>query len=72
MEAMAKENVFVGRVWPIYPTWVRVTVGTPQEMARFREAFAKTMDQSLSPAAELDSPSLSRKHPGEFYHRFLT
>jgi histidinol-phosphate/aromatic aminotransferase/cobyric acid decarboxylase-like protein len=42
-DAMAKENVFVGRVWPIMPTWVRVTVGTQEEMARFQTAFQKVM-----------------------------
>jgi histidinol-phosphate aminotransferase len=39
--AMAAENVFVGRVWPIWPTWVRVTVGTKEEMAKFKNACVK-------------------------------
>jgi histidinol-phosphate aminotransferase len=39
--AMAAENVYVGRVWPIWPTWVRVTVGTKEEMAKFKEACVK-------------------------------
>jgi histidinol-phosphate aminotransferase len=38
---MAKENVYVGRVWPIWPEWVRVTVGTKDEMAKFKAAFAR-------------------------------
>ncbi|MBV9501537.1 MAG: pyridoxal phosphate-dependent aminotransferase [Acidobacteriaceae bacterium] len=38
---MAKQNVFIGRTWPIWPTWVRVTVGTRDEMAKFKDAFAK-------------------------------
>lgn len=42
-DAMAKENVFVGRIWPIMPNWVRVTVGTQDEMARFQTAFQKVM-----------------------------
>ena len=42
-EAMAKENVFVGRVWPVMPTWVRITVGTQDEMAKFQAAFQKVM-----------------------------
>jgi len=41
--AMAKHNVFIGRVWPVYPTWVRITVGTPDEMEKFRGAFQKVM-----------------------------
>jgi histidinol-phosphate aminotransferase len=40
-QAMAREGVYVGRVWPIWPTWVRVTVGTREDMARFQEACAK-------------------------------
>jgi len=42
-DAMAKENVLVGRIWPIMPTWVRITVGTQDEMARFQSAFQKVM-----------------------------
>jgi histidinol-phosphate aminotransferase len=42
-EAMAKENVMVGRIWPIMPTYVRVTVGTQPEMERFQAAYQKVM-----------------------------
>jgi histidinol-phosphate aminotransferase len=42
-DAMAKESVFVGRIWPIMPNWVRVTVGTQEEMAKFQTAFQKVM-----------------------------
>ncbi len=42
-EAMAKENVLVGRTWPSMPTWVRVTVGTQPEMEKFQAAFLKVM-----------------------------
>lgn len=42
-DAMAKENVFIGRVWPSMPTWVRVTVGTQDEMERFQTAWQKVM-----------------------------
>jgi len=40
-KAMAAENVYVGRVWPAWPDWVRVSVGSKEEMAKFRTAFAK-------------------------------
>jgi histidinol-phosphate/aromatic aminotransferase/cobyric acid decarboxylase-like protein len=36
-------HVFVGRVWPVMPTYIRVTIGTADEMDRFKTAFAKTM-----------------------------
>jgi histidinol-phosphate aminotransferase len=42
-EAMAKENVLIGRVWPVMPTYVRVTVGTQEEMQQFQAAFQKVM-----------------------------
>jgi len=42
-DAMGKENVFVGRVWPIMPNWIRVTVGTQDEMTKFQTAFQKVM-----------------------------
>jgi histidinol-phosphate aminotransferase len=41
--AMAKENVLIGRVWPILPTYSRVTVGTQEEMDRFQSALQKVM-----------------------------
>jgi len=42
-EAMAKENVLVGRVWPVMPNCVRITVGTQDEMEKFQAAFQKVM-----------------------------
>jgi histidinol-phosphate aminotransferase len=42
-EAMAKENILIGRVWPVMPTYVRITVGTQPEMERFQAAFQKVM-----------------------------
>jgi histidinol-phosphate aminotransferase len=42
-DAMAKENVIIGRVWPIMPTYVRITVGTQDEMERFQAAWQKVM-----------------------------
>jgi histidinol-phosphate aminotransferase len=42
-DAMAKENVLIGRVWPCMPTYVRITVGTQAEMERFQAAYQKVM-----------------------------
>lgn len=42
-DAMAKQNVFIGRTWPIMPNWVRITVGTQDEMTKFQAAFLKVM-----------------------------
>jgi histidinol-phosphate/aromatic aminotransferase/cobyric acid decarboxylase-like protein len=41
--AMAKEKIYIGRVWPAWPTYVRVTVGLPDEMKKFQTAFQKVM-----------------------------
>jgi histidinol-phosphate aminotransferase len=43
IDAMAAQNVLIGRTWPIWPTYVRVSVGTPTEMARFQTAFHQVM-----------------------------
>lgn len=41
--AMQRENIYIGRPWPVWPTHVRITVGTPDEMAKFKTAFAKVL-----------------------------
>src|SRR5713226_2938983 len=43
IDALAKRNVYIGRVWPVWPTYVRITVGTQPEMDAFREAFQAVM-----------------------------
>lgn len=43
IEAMAAKNVFIGRTWPIWPNAVRISVGTPADMAAFKVAFAQVM-----------------------------
>jgi histidinol-phosphate/aromatic aminotransferase/cobyric acid decarboxylase-like protein len=43
IEGMFKEKVLIGRVWPVWPTHVRVSIGTPEEMAKFKTAFSKVM-----------------------------
>lgn len=44
MAAMREKNVFIGRVWPIWPNAVRISVGTPAEMAKFKTAWKEVMD----------------------------
>jgi histidinol-phosphate aminotransferase len=41
--AMLREKVAIGRAWPTLPTHVRVTIGTAQEMEKFKSAFDKVM-----------------------------
>jgi histidinol-phosphate/aromatic aminotransferase/cobyric acid decarboxylase-like protein len=41
--ALAKEKVVIGRVWKAWPNHVRVTVGLPDEMEKFKAALLKVM-----------------------------
>ncbi len=43
-EAMVKEKVVIGRTWPSWPTYVRVSIGTKDEMEKFKVAFGKVMN----------------------------
>jgi len=41
VKAMAQQKVFIGRVWPAWPTHTRITVGTADEMEKFKTALVK-------------------------------
>src|SRR5471030_2005630 len=43
IEAMRKEKIYIGRVWQSWPTYVRVSIGTQDEMNKFKTAFLKVM-----------------------------
>jgi histidinol-phosphate aminotransferase len=43
-QAMLKEKVAIGRTWASMPNHVRVSIGTPEEMAKFRAAFARVLN----------------------------
>jgi histidinol-phosphate aminotransferase len=42
-QAMLREKVAIGRTWPSMPNHVRVSIGTREEMAKFRAAFGRVM-----------------------------
>jgi len=42
-QKMAAEKVYIGRSWPAWPTYARITVGTPDEMTKFQKALLKVM-----------------------------
>jgi histidinol-phosphate aminotransferase len=48
IDAMAKQNVFIGRIWPVMPTYTRITVGTASEMEQFQTAWQKVMSGAVS------------------------
>jgi histidinol-phosphate aminotransferase len=55
--ALQKEKVYIGRIWPVWPNAVRISVGSPDDMASFRTAFKKVMDgPALASAADARSP----------------
>lgn len=43
VKAMAAEKIFIGRVWQAWPTHVRVSIGTKEEMEKFKTAIVKVM-----------------------------
>jgi histidinol-phosphate aminotransferase len=59
-ESMLQEKIAIGRTWKAMPSYVRVTVGTAEEMAKFQTAFVKCMEMpAASPTVSLmDSEGL--------------
>ena len=58
--ALAAQNVYVGRAWPVWPTHVRVTVGTQTEMERFQAAFERIMASPVNAKFHLSQETSSR------------
>lgn len=48
IDAMAKQNIFIGRIWPAWPTYARITIGTAPEMEQFQAAFQKVMTGAVT------------------------
>jgi histidinol-phosphate aminotransferase len=48
IDAMAKQNVFIGRIWPVWPTYTRITIGTAPEMEQFQAAWQKVMTGAVT------------------------
>ena len=48
IDAMAKQNVYIGRIWPSMPTYTRVTIGTAPEMEEFQTAWQKVMTGAVT------------------------
>ena len=58
--AMQAKNVYIGRTWPIWPNYVRVTVGTPAEMAAFQTAFKQVMGgPAAAVTAKVEEPGVA-------------
>jgi histidinol-phosphate aminotransferase len=50
ISAMQKQKVYIGRIWPVWPNAVRISVGSPEDMAKFRTAFKTVMDAPVATA----------------------
>jgi histidinol-phosphate aminotransferase len=48
IDAMAVQNVYIGRIWPVWPTHVRITVGTAPEMEQFQAALKKVITGAVT------------------------
>lgn len=55
--AMKAQNVYIGRTWPIWSNAVRVSVGTPEEMAAFKTAFKTVMDSKAVAIRDTGRPA---------------
>jgi histidinol-phosphate aminotransferase len=60
--ALQEKNVYIGRIWPVWPNAVRVTVGTSDDMTKFKVAFKDVMDNS-GMASSAPKPSASGYGP---------
>jgi histidinol-phosphate aminotransferase len=63
-EAMAAQQVHIGRAWPVWPTYVRVTVGTQPEMEQFQAALHKVMTGAVSASIGRVTPQQKRRLDG--------
>jgi histidinol-phosphate aminotransferase len=61
--AMAAKEVYIGRVFPAWPTHVRITVGLSEEMLTFRKAFVEVMSSSTAGLAPPPLPRWLAEHP---------
>ena len=43
VQGMFEQKILVGRVWAAMPNHVRISVGTREEMEKFKAAFVKVM-----------------------------
>jgi histidinol-phosphate aminotransferase len=63
IDAMAARNVYIGRVWPVWPTYARISVGTQPEMDAFATAFDAVMKNAKTISFALPArPAISRSN----------
>lgn len=52
-DAFEKQGVTVGRVWDSWPTWLRISVGTYEDMEAFKNAFLAIQNSTISTSSSL-------------------
>jgi histidinol-phosphate aminotransferase len=74
IDAMAARNVYIGRPWPVWPTHVRITVGTLPEMEAFQSAFDAVMKNFTATgyAASLSLKTRRSYSDGQCWPRVLS
>ena len=65
---MLNEKIAIGRTWKALPSFVRVTVGTADEMAKFQTAFVKCMDLPVTSPTKINAETSSLYVPTEMDH----
>jgi histidinol-phosphate aminotransferase len=63
LTAMAAKEIYIGRIWPAWPTQVRITVGTRDEMIAFRKAFKEVMATNTAGLEPARRPGRLAEHP---------
>jgi histidinol-phosphate aminotransferase len=61
IQALVEKNVYIGRVWPVWPNAVRVTVGSAADMKAFRVAFAEVMKAAPVQSARSERGDAERR-----------
>ena len=62
IKALREKKVYIGRIWPVWPNAVRISVGSPDDMAKFRTAYKKVMDAPAVTASARSTPPLPSAH----------
>jgi histidinol-phosphate aminotransferase len=69
--ALRDQKVYIGRIWPVWPKTVRVTVGSPDDMEKFKIAFKAVMDKPAVAFNGADRPG-AVEHGESLRGRFLS
>jgi histidinol-phosphate aminotransferase len=70
--ALRDQKVYIGRIWPVWPNAVRVSVGSPEEMGKFRVAFKTVMDAPAMAASPASGPHAAATPAGMGGTTFLS